>query len=126
MPTEREAVSRHWLLPQERWCDRFLTRHEANPPLPERARFQQNYGPDGDVFIAAAGVDAIGGGIVGFGGVLLASLTQHGLPAAVGHWLAEAGIVPALLGIIRALQGSRAGRAFRAGRPFIRRGQRLR
>jgi hypothetical protein len=106
MPAGQRAASRRWLLPQERWFDRFLTHHEANPPLPQQARFQQNYGPDGIVFFAAAGVD--------------------GMPAAIGYWLAAAGILSAVLGIIRGLQGSRAGRAFRAGRPFIRPGQPLR
>jgi hypothetical protein len=123
MPTEQRAPSRHWLLPQERWFGRFLTRHEANPPLPQQVRFQQNYGPDGNLFFAAAGVDTLAGGVMGLSGALLASITQHGLPAAIGYWLAGAGILSAVLGIVRGLQVSRAGKAFRAGRPFIRQGQ---
>jgi hypothetical protein len=126
MPAGQRAASRRWLLPQERWFDRFLTHHEANPPLPQQARFQQNYGPDGIVFFAAAGVDILAGAAMGISGALLASITLHGMPAAIGYWLAAAGILSAVLGIIRGLQGSRAGRAFRAGRPFIRPGQPLR
>jgi hypothetical protein len=52
-------------MPQERWFSRFLTRHEADPPLPHQVRFQQNYGPDGNVFMAAAGVDILTGLILG-------------------------------------------------------------
>jgi hypothetical protein len=124
MSTGQVAASRHWLLPQERWLNRLLARHEANPPLPQQVRFQQNYGPDGNVFFAAAGVDGLAGAMVGLPGALLVGITGHGLPAAIGYWLAVIGIFSALLGIIRAFQASRAGKAFRAGRPFIRRERR--
>jgi hypothetical protein len=126
MPAGQRAASRRWLLPQERWFDRFLTHHAASPQLPQQARFRQNYGPDGIVCFAAAGVDILAGAAMGISGTVLASITQHGMPAAVGYWLGAAGILSAVLGIIRGLQGSRAGRAFRAGRPFIRPGQPLR
>jgi len=65
MLTAQRRAARRWLLLQERWFSRLLARHQADPPRPEQARFQQNYGPDGDVYFTAAGVDILVGLIVG-------------------------------------------------------------
>jgi hypothetical protein len=120
MSTGQKAASRRWLLPQERWFNRVMSRREADPPRPEQARFQQNYGPDGDLFFTAAGIDILVGLGVGLPGALLAGIAGHGLLAAIGYWMFAIAALSVVVGFIRTFQASRAGKAFRAGRPFIR------
>lgn len=128
MPTAAGIAARRWLLPHERWLGRFAGRVVDPPPGGKRWTFQQNYGPKGDVFLAAAAADLIAGPILGFiGFILLAVSGSKGtLAAAAGYWLMGIAILTALVGIVRCFQGSHAGRTFRAGRPFIRPGQPLR
>jgi hypothetical protein len=130
MPTAERGTARHWLLPHERWFarvgDRARARRAAEPLGPQQLRFQQNYGPDGQVFFEAALADLLAGGILGLGGVALAAVTVYGIPATAGSWLAVVGILAALISGVRAIQGSRAGKAFRAGRPFTRPGKPMR
>jgi hypothetical protein len=127
MPTAERGTTRHWLLPHERWFarfgDRVRARRAAEPPNPQALRFQQNYGPDGQVLIEAALVDLIAAGVLGIGGGVLAAVTEHGIPATAGSWLQVVGILVGAITAVRAIQLSRAGRVFRAGRPFTRLGK---
>jgi len=131
MPTTgRRATTRPWLLPQERWVhrllERVLARRAAEPPNPQRLAFQQNYGPKGEVFLQAVMADALFGVILIVGGIFLDILSgDKGIPAKTGNWLTAVGILLALIGMVRAIQSARAGKAFRAGRPPVRPGQRL-
>ena len=129
MPTAERGATRYWLLPHERWFrrhgDRARARRATQPPGPARLRFQQNYGPDGQVFLEAALADYIAGVVLGPGGIVLSILSGgHGLAATTGNWLAGVGILAGVIGFVRAIQGSRAGKVFRAGRPFMRAGRR--
>jgi len=72
------------------------------------------------VYFTAAGVDILVRLIVGLPGALLAGIAGRGLPTAIGYWMVVVAILSILLGFIRAFQTSRAGKAFRAGRPFVR------
>jgi hypothetical protein len=65
----------------------------------------------------------IAASIFGFTGVILLILSKSSdSVATAGYWIGSIGIVLALAGIVRYLEGSHAGRVFRAGRPFIRPG----
>ena len=77
------------------------------------------------MFFAAAACDGLAGAVLGIPGALLASIAQRGVPAAIGYWMAGIGVLSGVLGIIRAIQTARAGKAFRTGRAFIRLGQPL-
>ncbi len=110
-----------WLLPHERWLGRFAGRVTAPPVGGSRWAFQQNYGPQGDLLMAAIAADTIAAGIFLFIGVILLIVSgSKGSLATAGYWLMGLGILSALLGIVRAIQGAHAGRVFRAGRPFVR------
>lgn len=126
MPTaETKRAARHWLLPHERWLRRFAGRAGDPPPGGKRWAYQQNYGPEVDVFLAAILADVIAATIFGFTGVILLILSNsNGAVAAAGYWMGSIGITVALVGIVRCLQGGHAGRVFRAGRPYIRPGRR--
>jgi hypothetical protein len=130
MPTGERGTTRRRLFPHERWFvrfgDRVRARRAAEPPNPQALRFQQNYGPDGQVLIEAALVDLLAAGILGVGGGVLAAVTEHGIPATAGYWLQGVGILAAAVPAVRAIQLSRAGRLFRAGRPFTRPGKPMR
>lgn len=122
MSTRQDAAFRHWLLRQERWLGRLSTRIAADPPRPEQARFQRKYGPDGDVFYTTAVADTLVGFLLMVPGALLAAIALGDGPlAAIGYWMLGIGLLSCALSFTRIIQGSRAGRAFRAGRPFIRR-----
>ena len=127
MPPTESPAARHWLLPHERWLGRFAGR--AGDPAPGGRAWaaQQNYGPDGNLFLSAIAADAIAAGLLGFTGViLLLASKSSGSVAAAGYWLIGVAVLSALIGIVRSIQGSHAGRVFRAGRPFVRPGQRSR
>jgi hypothetical protein len=121
MGTVETTDARHWLLTHERWFGRFAGRVKAPPPGGSRWAFQQNYGPQGDVLMSAIAADTIAAGIFWLIGVifLVVSGNKGWLPTA-GYWLMGLGILSALLGTVRAVQVAHAGRAFRAGRPFVR------
>lgn len=123
MPVPEERPARHWLLPHERWLGRFLGRfagRRADPPSDSRWRFQENYGPEGDAFLAAATADVVAAVILLFTGVILLEISaDRGTLAAAGYWLLGLGILSGLVGVLRSIQLGHAGRVFRAGRPFI-------
>ncbi len=75
--------------------------------------------------MAAILADMIAAAVLGFTGVILLGASgSSGALAAAGYWLLGIAILSALVGMVRALQGSHAGRVFRAGRPFVRPGRR--
>ncbi len=51
---------------------------------------------------------------------LLLLTAGYGFLAVVGNLLLGTAIAMGLLGFVRAVQGGRTGKAFRAGRPFLR------
>ena len=121
MSTGRRAAPGRWLLPHERWLGRFAGRVTAPPRGGQRWRFQQNYGPEGEVLLAASVADLMAALILLIAGfTLLGASGSRGLGAAAGYWIAGVGILSALVGMVRASQLIHAGRVFRAGRPFIR------
>jgi hypothetical protein len=127
MSTVEEKAARHWLLPHERWLGQFAGRAKDAPLGGKRWAFQQNYGPQGDVFMTAFAADIIAGVTILLVGVIfLAASGSKGAFAATGYWLMGAAILSDLLAIIRIIQVAHVGRVFRAGRPFIRPGQRMR
>jgi len=127
MSTAESTAGRRWLLPHERWLGRFAGWVADPPPGGKRWAFQQNYGPEGDIFLAAATADQIAAvTFLLIGVILLGASGSKGPTAAAGYWLIAIAVFTALLGGVRALQLSHGGRAFRAGRPFIRPGQPLR
>jgi hypothetical protein len=107
MPTAERGTTKYWLLPHERWFarfgDRVRARRAAESPDPQRLRFQQNYGPAGQVFFEAALVDLLAGAILAVGGVVLAAVTENGIPASAGSWVAAVGIVAAVISFVRAV-----------------------
>jgi hypothetical protein len=112
----------HRLLPHERWFVSWVLERQRTHRGPDILRLEQNYGPVGMALWAAALITVFPGQlIVGSGiGVMLASGGGGILPT-LGYALDGLGIILCLLGSIRTFQGIRAGRAFRDGRPFIRR-----
>lgn len=82
---------------------------------------EQNYGPEGITLWAAAMSTVLPGALMVLSGFafMLAS-GGGGTLLTVGYSLDGLGVILCILGSIRAFQGSRAGRAFRDGRPFIR------
>jgi hypothetical protein len=122
---ETKRAARHWLLPHERWLGRFTDRVKDPPPGGKRWAFKQNYGPEGDVFYAAIAADVIAAVALLFAGVILLGVSGSVGPlAAAGYWLMGIAFLLGLVGIVGGVQGIHAGRAFRAGRPYIRPGRR--
>jgi hypothetical protein len=121
MGTVETTDARLWLLPHEHWPGRFAGRVTAPPLGGSRWAFQQNYGPQGDVLMAAIAADTIAALISLLIGVILLIVSgSKGSLATAGYWLMGLAILSVLLGIVRAVQGAHAGRVFRAGRPFVR------
>jgi hypothetical protein len=124
-----QAPMRHRLLPHERWLADWGTRGRARRgPTPQGSdlwRSQQNYGPEGMALLLAACADGCPAGLIGMTGVVLLFVaTGHGVLAVIASWMAGIGIVGCLVGLVRAVQGARAGRIYRNGRPFVRPGGR--
>ena len=112
---------RHHLLPHERWFAASTLERQRTHRTPDVLRMEQNYGPEGITLLAAAMSTALPGALAAVSGIvfMLAS-GGGGTLLTVGHWLQGFGVTLIILGQIRAFQGSKAGRAFRDGRPFIR------
>jgi hypothetical protein len=83
---------------------------------------EQNYGPEGIALWAAAVITVFPGQLIVVSGIafMLAS-GGGGTLLTMGYSLDGFGAILVLLGSIRTFQGSRAGRAFRDGRPFLKR-----
>jgi hypothetical protein len=82
---------------------------------------EQNYGPEGIALMAAAILSGLSGALLGFVGVVFLVLSGgSGGLVQPGYYLLVVSVVLELPAIIRATQGIRAGRRFRAGRPLVR------
>jgi hypothetical protein len=119
MPTAKTQAGRHWLLPHERWLGRFAGRVENPPPGGKRWRFQQNYGPEGDVFLTAYLADMVAAFFLCIAGIVFLDVPKAGPLVTVGGCILGIGILTGPVGMVRAVQLVRAGRVFRAGRPLV-------
>lgn len=118
--TPRQESSHHRLLPHERWFADYGARRGPGREDSGRSRMQQNYGPEGMALLGAAIADGFPGSLMCVIGI--ATLAATG--STVGGYLILIGVLIALLGIVRTIQGARAARIYRNGRPFIRPGSR--
>ena len=118
----------HHLLPLERWyasntLERQRTRRNSGTPRnPATLRMEQNYGPEGLALLAAGQIMVQPGMLLGFLG-FACSVACGGHPwlLTVLYWLWGIGLILMFWGSIRSFQASKAGRAFRGGRPFLKR-----
>ena len=112
----------HQLLPHERWFASWILGRQRTHRTPDILRMEQNYGPEGIALWAAAMSTGLPGALMVLSGIafMLAS-GGGGTLLTLGYWLDGLGVILCILGSIRAFQGSRAGRAFRDGRPFLKR-----
>ena len=110
------------LLPHERWFASSTLRRQRTHRTPDILRMEQNYGPEGITLWAAAMSTVLPGALMVLSGFafMLAS-GGSGTLLTVGYSLDGLGVILCLLGLIRAFQGIRAGRAFRGSRPFLKR-----
>jgi hypothetical protein len=115
--TPGRARSRHRLLPYERWLADYGDRQGPGLLGSDRWRMQQNFGPDGMALLVAASVDVILGWLIAATGLALRWISVGG-PA--GGYLIGIGLFVILVGFVRCIQCARAGRIYRAGRPFLR------
>jgi hypothetical protein len=119
MADSTTAARGHWLLPNEaayrRWTAHMLTRRTG--PNPQRAAFENMYGPDGVVYFEAAGGDMAGAAVAIIGGVVVMAT---GLPYQVADWFFLVIVLFALIALARFRQALRAGKAFRGGAQIIR------
>jgi hypothetical protein len=118
----QELPTTHYLLPYERrQATKELAGQAGHPTAPAVIRLRQNYGPDGNVLLAAARAGRIYAAPVGLpGGVLVFATAGHGLVAVVGYLLLATAMAIGLLGTARGVQAGRAGKRFRSGRPFLK------
>lgn len=119
--TEDLAPGHHLLPPERRFASYILERQRTHRTA-AILRMEQNYGPEGIVLRSAAMVWGLLAAVVGFTGVgILFAAPDHGLLFHSGYFVIAIGVVLALLSIFRSIQGTYAGRRFRAGRPFVKR-----
>jgi len=112
----------HRLLPQERWFASLILERQRTHRTPDILRMEQNYGPEGIALWAAAVITVLPGQLIAVSGIafMLASGGGGNL-LTLGYSLDGFGAILILLGSIRTFQGIREGRAFRDGRPFLKR-----
>lgn len=112
----------HHLLPHERWFASSTLESQRTHRTPDVLRMEQNYGPEGITLWAAAMSTVLPGALMVLSGFafMFASGRSRTL-LTVGFSLDGLGATHCILGQIRAFQGIRAGRAFRDGRPLVRR-----
>lgn len=109
----------HHLLPHERWSASLILERQHTPRTSAILRMEQNYGPEGIALWAAGMITVLPGMLLGY--LRLACLVASGgHPRLLVNWLHGIGVTLMLLGPIRYIQGIRAGRAFRGGRPFLK------
>jgi cytochrome c biogenesis protein CcdA len=83
---------------------------------------EQNYGPEGIALIAAGLITVLPAMLlVLLGFVCLIASGGHPWLLTLLYWLYGIGFALMLWGSIRSVQASNAGRAFRGGRPFVKR-----
>jgi hypothetical protein len=112
----------HRLLPHESWFASFILKRQRTHRTPDILRIEQNYGPEG-IALGAASMATLTPGvlIVGAGTVFVLASGGGGSLLTLGYKLNSLGVILILLGSIRLIQGMKAGRAFRGGRPLVRR-----
>jgi hypothetical protein len=116
------AAPGHRFLPHERWFVSFILERQRTHRTPDILRIEQNYGPEGIALgVASMATLTPGALIVGAGTLLLLISGGGGSLLTLGYKRNSLGIILILLGSIRLVQAIRAGRAFRGGRPFVRR-----
>jgi hypothetical protein len=81
---------------------------------------EQNYGPVGMALFDASLITVIPGMFILILGMTLFIFNGDGFLVTLGYRLSDLGFVIMLLGSIRLGQASKAGRAFRGDRPFVR------
>ena len=111
----------HHLLPHERWFASLTLESQRTHRTPYVLRMEQNYGPLGISLWAAAMSTVLPAALMVVSGIafMLAS-GGGGTLLTLGYWLDGFGVILVLLGSIRTVQGSRAGRAFRGNRAFLK------
>lgn len=111
----------HRLLPHERWFASWILERQRTHRTSDILRMEQNYGPEGITLWAAAMSTVLPGALAALSGIvfMLAS-GGGGTLLTVGYSLNGFGVFLCLLGSIRTFQGSRAGRAFRGNRVFLK------
>jgi len=115
-----ELVEGHFFVGFERRFVEHALKRQAVGRTAIVKKLEQNYGPEGMLFYNAGLVWSVGGvfGILGTVCLLLPfSGTSETLPI-IGFAFLVVCFVTSLTGLFRALQANRAGRRFRAGRPF--------
>jgi hypothetical protein len=113
---------RHHLLPNERWSASFILERQRTHRTPAILRMEQNYGPEGIALWAAGMITVLPGmllDVLGF--ACLVASGGHPWLLTMLYWLWGIGFILMFWGSIRSLQASKAGRAFRGGRPFLKR-----
>lgn len=109
----------HHLLPHERWFAAVILRRQQTHRTPAILRMEENYGPEGITLWAAAWITIFPAQLLNLFGI--ACLLGGGGPlSTAGFWFIGVGVFVCWLGAIRAVQGAKAGRTFRNGRPFLR------
>jgi hypothetical protein len=82
---------------------------------------EQNYGPEGITLWAATWITVFPAMLMVVSGIVFMLASDGGgTLLTVGYWLQGFGVIVILLGSIRMVQGTRSGRAFRDGRPFLK------
>ena len=114
-------TSGHKLTPPEaRFSSWMLRRQRAHRTAPI-LRLEQNYGPEGIGFAAAAILLGLTGAVVGWVGlILLFASGDRGPMLHPAYCVIVTGILFELPAIIRSIQGIYAGRRFRGNRPFVK------
>jgi hypothetical protein len=116
-----ELPTNHRLLPPERWVATWILARQRADPTPYVLRLQQNYGPEGNVLVLVGLTGVFLGNMLGLVGVVLfVASNEGGVVGLIGKLMLLAGSLLGLwCGVIRGIQGSREGRRFRGGRPFV-------
>ena len=111
----------HHLLPQERWFASLILARQRTHRTTAILCMEQNYGPEGITLYAATWITVFPGQLMVVSGIAFMLVSGGGgTLLTVGYWLQGFGVILCLLGLIRAFQGIRAGRAFRDNRPFLK------
>lgn len=106
-------VLNHYLMPYEEWyCKHVLKRQLANNN-PAIVRAVRRYGQEGVILYGAIFANIAIGMAVGWAGVALLIIFMN---SSVGYYIAVAGILFIMFGIVRSFQCARAGRASRRER----------
>lgn len=110
----------HRLLPHESRFAGMAQRRQGREPNAAIVRGQQNYGPDGMLLMSATIIDSLIGSLLFFAGLVIALGFGEKSLGAVPLSLLGLGALSALVGLVRAVQCGRVGKAYRAGQPFIK------